>query len=29
MLEDQDGRLTSRLILNQGQLSANGISVGF
>ena len=29
MLEDQDGRLTSRLILNQGELSANGISVGF
>lgn len=29
MLEDQDGRLTSRLILNQDQLSANGISVGF
>ena len=29
MLEDQDGRLTSRLILNQGQLSANGIAVSF
>jgi hypothetical protein len=29
MLEDQDGRLISRLILDQGQLSANGISVGF
>ena len=29
MLEDQDGRLTSRLILNQGELSANGIAVGF
>lgn len=29
MLEDQDGRLSSRLILNQGELSANGISVGF